>query len=92
MEQKEQWSSEVFESIEGMKRASPSNDLFSKINDQLQNSLQVKIIPFSKLAWAAAAACIMITINIFAFKASIKGANQNIVSHNEILNDYNLYK
>jgi hypothetical protein len=90
VENKEQWANEVLASIEGVKRACPANNLFEKINAQLHNTVQVKIIPLRKLFWAAAAACILITVNIFELTASSNGANQN-GSKDRILTDFTLY-
>lgn len=91
MEQNEQWTNQVFASIEGMKRAGPSDDLFEKINTKIPKSAQVKIFPMSKLLWAAAAACIIVTLNIFAFSDSIKEGNQTTASEELLLTDFTLY-
>ncbi|MFZ4414212.1 MAG: hypothetical protein ACOYOV_14105 [Bacteroidales bacterium] len=92
MEHTEQWANEVFGSIEGMKRASPSIDVLEKINAKLQKTVQAKMIPLRKLAWAAAAACIMITLNIYSFTSVVGGENHTIAAKEQILSDFSLYK
>lgn len=92
MEQKERWANEVFASIEDMKRANPSDDLFEQIHAKLQNTVQVKIIPLRNLAWAAAVACVMITVNILALNFNTKGENRSSAAIEQILTDYTLYQ
>lgn len=91
MKRNEQWSNEVIESIQGMKRATPSGDLFNKINSKIQKYEQLKLIPLNKLAFAAVAACIMITINIFAYTDNAKIGKNNIVANEQIFTDFMLY-
>lgn len=95
MEHKEQWANNVFASIEGIKRASPTDVLFTKINSKLNDLGEVKIIPLSNLGWAAAAACIMIALNIFALSNSVEGGNDKDFSKlykTQILTDFSIYE
>ena len=92
MEQKERWANEVFASIEDMKRANPSDDLFEQIRAKLQNTQQVKIIPLRHLIWAGAAACVMLTVNILALNFNTKDGNRSSADIERILTDFTLYQ
>jgi hypothetical protein len=95
MDNREQWAYEVLEMSKELKRATPSESLFSKINLQLPNFDQVKVMPMKKLAWAAAAACILIALNIFSFSSSLGELNNKSNSNfaeTQILTDFTIYK
>lgn len=66
MNRKEHWAEEVFQSIEGMQRASPPDDLFEKINHRISEKNTRRTIPLRRLKWAAAAACFLLILNGYA--------------------------
>ena len=56
---------------------------------------QAEIMPLHQLRWIAAAACLLIGLNLTLFSSKIKNVNQesikNITEYN-LINDYSLYK
>jgi hypothetical protein len=95
MDKKEKWAEEVLQSIEELERATPPDALFAKINNQLPKHKKTKIIPLHKIGWAAAAACILISANIFAFSSSINEYDTNeqaTLYENQLLTDYEIYE
>lgn len=95
MEQIEQWANEVLVSIEGFERARPSDTLFAKINSQLTDKVQSKIIPIRKLYWLAIAACAVLVLNIFAFSSEmseISNVDINNQQQAQLLTDFTIYE
>jgi uncharacterized OsmC-like protein len=91
MDEKQQWIDDVLQSLNGIQQAEPNADLFDKIMAQLPKEKAVKIIPLQRLAWIAAAACIVISANIYVFKAEIKINQNKLAVTSELLSDYSLY-
>lgn len=94
MDKKEQWANEVLQSLDGIKSAEPQADLFAKITAKIAKEKVVKIIPLKHLRWVAAAACVIIGVNIYVFNSGInsaKNTNVNTIEVYEILSDYSLY-
>ncbi len=94
MKNKEQWANEVLQSLEGIQRAEPSADLFAKISQKLPKEKVIKMIPLKHLKWVAAAACVLIVINIFVFKSSIQTEQPNDYNYkveNNLLTNYSIY-
>ncbi len=95
MDKKEQWINEVFKSVEGMEKASPSAELFAKISKDLPVKREVKVISFTQLKWMAVAASLVVGINILVFTSSLKeNETTAIQSPNEykLITDLALYK
>lgn len=93
MDKKEEWANEVLNSLNGMKRAEPSTDLFDKISAKLPKN-EAKIIPLKRLRWVAAAACLFIAVNVYVFNYQIK--NKQEVSYSQtststLLSNYSIY-
>lgn len=64
-DEKEKWIAEVFQSMQGSQRAQPGPELFEKINAQLM-APRPKVIPMSRLRYAAAAAILLLFLNTSA--------------------------
>lgn len=90
MNQKEEWANEVLQSLDGIKRAEPQGDLFAKITAQISEEKIVKIIPLKRLVWVAAAACIIIAVNVYSFTPELTSVENQLVK-TELLTDYSLY-
>lgn len=76
MNRKEQWAAEIFQSIEGMHRASPPDDLFKKISHRLTENNTRRNIPLRRLKWAAAAACFLLVLNGYALSRMLSQKEQ----------------
>ena len=95
MEHQKQWVNDVFQSIEGIKRATPSVDLFDKINSKLPAKNKTKVISLKKLSWVAAVACFLIALNVFTLKTELNTASNSAYTNlydTALLNDYKLYE
>lgn len=95
MNKKEKWAEEILQSLEGIERATPSDDLFAKINQQLVKQDRSNVIPFHQLKWFAAAACLLISINIVAFSTKgneVETNEQSTLYENQLITDYSLYE
>lgn len=88
MDKKEQWANEVIQSLEGLKKATPSDALFDKILQQLP-SQNVAVISLKRLAWVAAAASVVIVLNVIALSHSESNQTQKT---DELLSNYNIYQ
>lgn len=75
MNNSEQWANEVLRSAEGIKNATPADALFAKIDEQLPKSNKAKVISIKKLSWSAAAACVLILVNIASFSQQLKNTS-----------------
>lgn len=88
MDKKEQWANEVIQSLKGITKVTPSDALFDNILQQL-SAQKVAVIPLKRLAWVAAAACVVIALNVIALNHS--EANQTPKT-DELLSNYNIYQ
>ncbi len=94
---KEKWIDSVLGSTSGMSRAQPDLGLFDRINEALELA-QVKIIPMYYVKIAAAAAVILLAINIYAASSYPEQITERVLEENyasqespQIFIDYNLY-
>lgn len=95
MNNKEQWADEVLQSLDGIQKAKPNPELFAKITNKLYAEKQSKIIPLKQLGWVAAAACLLLALNIYTFDLRIKSEENTIdetVAENKIIHEFALYK
>lgn len=93
-EPNKKWIDEVISSIDGMERASPSDELFSKINSIIKNENQI-IIPIRNILAIAVSIAILITINIVSITSDLdRNSQQNSdqSNQNQILNDFKFYE
>lgn len=96
MDKKEQWANEVLQSLDNIERAEPSADLFAKISAQLPaKEKTAKVIPLRNLRWVAAAACFIISANIYVFGSGLNSAKQKAETASTqeygLISDYSLY-
>jgi len=95
MNKKEKWAEEVLHSLDGLKRAEPADDLFDKITTKIQEKKQAVIIPVKRLRWLAAAACLVIGLNIYVFSIGMQSSQKGNTSESqsiELLTDFSLYE
>lgn len=92
MEKREHWSEEVMDSLTGIQRATPRPDLYDEIYSQIHLPEMVKIIPLQNLKWVAAAAALLISINLLAINHPY---DENQQGEEELewslVNDYSIY-
>lgn len=95
---KEKWIKDIFESLEGGKRAKPNVDLFARIEAEIENP-DTKVIPLHHLRMIAAAAIVLLTLNIGALLQYNQGQKNNneyqITENNHqtsLISDYKLYE
>lgn len=93
---KEKYITEVFDSLKGSKRAKPNPNLFAKIENRIFGE-EAKIIPITQWRMAAAAAVVILAMNIFAIQNfsqnNQKGTGGIITeeSNQVLISNYNLY-
>jgi hypothetical protein len=64
-DEREKWMEDVFQSMKGSRRATPGPELFAKIEGQIEAS-NGKIIPMPQWRYAAAAAALVLVVNVTA--------------------------
>lgn len=83
------WINEAFESVQNQKRLAPDVDLFSRIEQKI-NVKETKIMKVP--IWlVAAAACLVVSINVFAIKTYNSINNNKQVNEYHLITNYNLY-
>lgn len=87
MDKKEQWANETLKSLDGLKKAKPSDALFNQILKKLPTN-ETATIPLKRLAWVAAAACVLIAINVISLQLDKTEFQQE---SNELLSNYHIY-
>ncbi|MEZ4888238.1 MAG: hypothetical protein R3E32_26145 [Chitinophagales bacterium] len=96
--EKEKWKDAVLNSLEGIKRAEPNAVLFEKITQRIErNGSPSQIVPMNRVKMAAAAAILLLALNVFSITNYFK-TNKSIQTENTIYQDvpslisnYNLY-
>lgn len=98
MKENKQWIESVINSTRGMKRAKPQSDLFAKIERRIQR-VEAKIIPFRRLQIAAAAAVLLMVLNVTALSQYAKYAeseeqelSEMEQSEQSLISNFNLYE
>ena len=83
------WINEAFESVQNQKQLTLNVDLFSRIEQKL-NVEEAKImkVPIWKVS---AAACLILSINVFAIKSYNSINNYKQVNEYHLTTNYNLY-
>ncbi|WP_422082068.1 hypothetical protein [Ulvibacterium sp.] len=74
MDCKEKWADEALKSLEGMKRASPKNDVFDSIISRIPEN---RTISLKHIGWVAAAACLIILLNAYVLKLQIESVQDS---------------
>lgn len=80
MNKKEQWADAILNSFEGIKSASPKDDLFDKIISNIPRKNEIKIISIKQIGWVSIAVSIVIILNISALRLQ-KNSNINMVEN-----------
>lgn len=98
MEDQEKWIRDVINSPQGMKRAKPDNRLFDKISYAI-NVTDSKIIPLTYVKLVAAAAIILMVLNVWVLRSFAENNtppfNQKDTIEAEpvsIIYDFDIYK
>lgn len=93
MNEKDTWANEILQSLEGIQKASPSDDLFAKIMEQIPEAIPTNIIPLKRLGWIAVAACFLIGINVYVFDLGTTNniKTQSTQQYDKLMTDYSLY-
>lgn len=94
--ERDNWVEEVFQSMQGSHRIPAPEDLFAKIENQLEGS-GTKIIPFQLWASVAVAALVLVAINISAMKYYSNSAENtnsvaNSVQYESPITNYEIYQ
>jgi len=91
---KEKWIDDVFDSVKGSDRAKPNSDLFGKILNEI-NAPDASIIPLFQLRMIAAAAVILLVLNIAILRQNIQNSNLNsdewVTENTSVISNYNIY-
>jgi hypothetical protein len=96
-EKNEDWFDEVFSSMRGHIKASPPNDLFEKINRQI-NTKEGKIINLRRMSISGAAAAVILIINVFTlYNYTQTSTNQSVenvsdVYDQSLISPYQIYE
>ena len=85
----ENWINNAIQSMDGISKASPSEDLYYKIEQSIFQK-----IPKKRIRFAIAAAFLLLCINVFSlFSLENNSTEQSYNLESSILiNDYNLYE
>ncbi|KAA3641624.1 MAG: hypothetical protein DWQ02_00205 [Bacteroidetes bacterium] len=96
--EKEKWVNSVMGSLAGLQRAKPGPDLFAKIEREIVGQ-EGKIISMSQLRVAAAAAILLLAINVFLLNRYAKSETTStsewvseVDSDEQLISNYNLYE
>ncbi len=97
-EAKKAWIDAALNSTQGMQRAKPSDELWLKIQARTF-SAKVKMIPVSQLRFIAAAAAILLVLNVITLGTYIQRENAvwgELLEETEeipvLISDYKLYE
>lgn len=93
MEEKEIWTEKVLQSLEGINRAEPRDDLFNEISSKVEEKSPVKVISLNEFKWIAAVVFLIFIntysiINQFSIKTKI---SNNETAEISIITNYSLY-
>lgn len=91
MRQKNKDFDQILSSVQGLSPLKPNDDLFKLIQERVNEEL---IVPKMKLLWIAAAAAIVLMINVYGF-TNVNQSNKSL-SNNELstqlTRDFNFYE
>ena len=96
MDEKNTWKNEVLKSLDAMQKASPPPLLFEKIQKEL-HSQQKEQFTLRQIRWIAAAAAVLVLINVLGVRSIQKQAQGETVNAmfesnpNKVISNYNLY-
>ncbi len=95
---KEKWINGVMGSLAGIQRAKPKQDLFSEIKKGIAKP-EGKVITMQQLRIAAAAAVLLLAINVFLLTQYAKSEQSNttdwvteVDANEQLISNYNLYE
>ncbi|MEL6945433.1 MAG: hypothetical protein AAFO82_22500 [Bacteroidota bacterium] len=95
---KHEWIESVLNSMEGMQKAQPKDDLFAKIKTQIVQP-EARIISLRQRNWVAIAAVFLLLFNVFAIRqyynnpsADYEQLVQGEDSNQQLVYDYNFYE
>jgi hypothetical protein len=95
---KEKWINGVLGSLASIQRAKPKQDLFSKIQKEIAKP-EGKVISMRQLRITAAAAVLLLTINVFLLTQYAKSSQKNttewvteVDANEQLISNYNLYE
>jgi hypothetical protein len=94
--EKEEWMNDIIRSLEGSSRARPDDALFNKIKQQI-NTVEGRIIPLTRLRAVAAAAVVLLLINVAMlsqYTQTVAGTQADLAADDspyKVLSDYNVY-
>lgn len=88
MDDKEQWADEALKSLQGIKRATPKNDVFDSIISRIPEN---RTISLKHTGWVTAAACLIILLNAYVLKLQIENIQDSVRNEENqisLLSDY----
>ncbi|MFK8101053.1 MAG: hypothetical protein AB8G15_00960 [Saprospiraceae bacterium] len=97
-EAKKAWIDAALNSTQGMQRAKPSDELWAKIQANTF-SAKVKMIPIQQLRLIAAAAAVLLVMNVMTLRTYFQGENftggeptEEAGETPSLISDYKLYE
>ena len=91
MRQKNKDFDQILSSVQGLSPLKPNDDLFKLIQERVNEEL---IVPKMKLLWIAAAAAIVLMINVYGF-TNVNQSNKSLSnneSNTQLTRDFNFYE
>lgn len=91
MRQKNKDFDQILSSVQGLSPLKPKVDLFKLIQERVNEEL---IVPKMKLLWIAAAAAIVLMINVYGF-TNVNQSNKSLSnneSNTQLTRDFNFYE
>ena len=90
MNKQDKWTDEVLNSLDGIQKATPSDALLNRIMTKLPKN---NIMPKWQLRMTAAAACLLIALNIYVFDTvESETYNTSTSEYDMIVDDFSLYQ
>jgi|GEM_PF-6240415 len=90
MNKLDNWTDQVLNSLDGIQKAAPSLDLLDRVMAQLP---QNNVMPKWQLRLTAAAACLLIALNIYVFDFDKQeSSKQPSTEYVKLVEDFSLYQ
>lgn len=95
---KQKWIDDVFDSMQGSRRAKPSPELFGKIETEI-DAPEARVIPMYQWRLTAAAAVLLLVLNVFALRQVAESNALNTgewvverTSNQQLISNFKIYE